>query len=109
MSFMEPPARTLARRVVFYDLLVDSAEDRLAGAVEHLDADMVAELHERRGGLAGVDRLTHPSLGDARAAGRRIAVGDRAGTDDRPRLQGACLGGMGDQLAEIEGEVGSGV
>src|SRR4051812_23516218 len=50
-----------------------------------------------------------PPLGDARAAGRRIAVGDRAGTDDRPRLQGACLGGMGDQLAEIEGQVGGGV
>src|SRR5436309_4879787 len=100
MSFMEPPARTLARRIVFYDLLVDRTEDRLAAPVEHLDAHTVAEFHERRGGLAGVDRLAHPPFGDAGAADRGIAVGDRAGTDDRARFQITCLCRVGDQLAE---------
>src|SRR6478609_4308404 len=103
---MSPPPGTLARRIVFDDLLVDRAEDRLAVVAEHLDADAVAELHEGCRGLAGVDGLAYATLGDARAAGGGIAVGDRPRTDDGAGLEVACLCRMGDELAEIEGEIG---
>src|SRR5689334_5063848 len=110
MSCMRsPPDATLARRIVFYDLLVDGAEDRLALPVEHLDADMIAELHERRGRLAAVDGLAHPPLGDARTADRGVAIGDRTRADHGSRLEVPRPGGMGDQLAEVEGEVGGGI
>ena len=74
--------------------------------VEHLDADVVAELHERCHGLAAVDRLAHAPLGDAGAADRGVAVGDRARADDGAGLEVPRLGRMGDQLAEVEGQVG---
>src|SRR6187401_1691265 len=87
---------SLARRIVLDDLLVDGPEDRLAGAVEHLDADPVAELHEGCRGLASVDRLAHAPLGDAGTADRRIAVGDRTGADHCAGFEIAGLGRMRD-------------
>ena len=60
-------------------------------------------------GFATVDGLAHPALGDAGAADRGVAVGDGARAHDRAGLEVARPGGMGDQLAEIEGEIGGGV
>src|SRR5215475_14764502 len=109
MSFMTASAVTLAGRRVTNHLLIDGAEDRSPGAVEHFDADAVAELHEGREGLAALDRLTHATLGDAGAADRRVAIGHGAGAHDGACLEMARAGGMGDQLAEIEGKIGGGV
>src|SRR6185312_2548486 len=97
-----PSPGTTSGRIVLHHFLIDGTEDRPAIVVEHLDPDVVAEFHEGCHGLAGVDRLAHPPLGDAGAAGRRVAVGDRARTDHGTRLEVARPGGVGDQLAEIE-------
>src|SRR5215475_13799263 len=102
MSFMAASAVTLAGRRVTNHLLIDGAEDRPAGAVEHFDADSVAELHEGREGLAAFDRLAHAALGDAGTADRRVAIGHRAGADDGASREMARAGGVGDQLPEIE-------
>src|SRR5947209_4274021 len=100
MSFMTASAATVSGgRRVAHHLLVDGAEDRPAGAIEHLDADAIAERHERRHRLATFDGLAHTPLGDARTAGAGVAVGHRAGAHHRARLEMTGPGGMGDQLA----------
>src|SRR5262252_2754581 len=109
MSFMAASAITLAGRRVTNHLLIDGAEDRSAGAVEHFDPDAVAELHEGRDGLAALDRFAHAALGDTGAANRRVAIGHGTGAHDGAGSEMARAGGMGDQLAEIEGEIGGGV
>ena len=51
----------------------------------HLDPHPVAEAHERRLGLALLDRLQHPPLGNARRPALAIGVRHRARPDDRSR------------------------
>ena len=77
------------------DLLVDRAEHRIAGAVQHLDLDPVAETHERGLRRAAIDGLDHPSFRQAGRAGGAVVVGDRAGPQDGAGGQLAALGGVG--------------
>jgi hypothetical protein len=53
-------------------------------------------------GFATIDGLAHAPLGDAGAADRGVAVGDRCPIPRRAGLEMTRLGGMGDELAEIE-------
>jgi PAS domain S-box-containing protein len=93
-----------------HHLLVDRAEDALAVASLHLDADRVAELHVRGRWLAVEDGLDRALLGDAAVAlGPFLlavdfhgAIAHRAGADDAARAHVARLADVRDQLAEME-------
>jgi len=52
----------LRLRAVFFDALLDRAENRMALGVFHLDANHIAELHERRARLAETNLLDHALL-----------------------------------------------
>src|ERR1700759_1053731 len=67
--------------------LIDSAKDRLAGFIEHLDLHAVAELHELRLRRAVLDDLQAPLLGNAAVAELRVLVRYGARPDDRARAQ----------------------
>ena len=88
-----------ACRLVLDHLLVDGAEDRLAGRVEHLHADAVAELEILRLRPALLDILDRAALGDAGGADLAVVgVRDGARAEQRPGRQLARVGGVGDQL-----------
>ncbi len=85
-----------------FDALLDRTEDAVAGSIKHLDADHVAEGHERRARLAVAQGFHHALLGQARGALAGVFVGDGARTDNGAGTQRTGLGRMRDQLGEVE-------
>src|SRR3569832_2842393 len=109
---METPVAR-SRRVT-YHVLLDGAENRTAGGIQHLDAHAVAELQERRHRLACVDGLDGAFFRDAGIAEAAlrdrlarpaigVAVRHRAGAKDRAGRERAGLRRVRDQGREIEG------
>src|SRR5262245_31480653 len=90
------------------DLLLDGAEDRMAGGVQHLDLDAVAKLQKWRVWLTFQDGLHRAQLGQTRVTDAALLdrfgrpslalVGHRAGADNAAGAERARLGRVGDEL-----------
>ena len=91
------------------DALLDRAEDAAAIAIEHLDADSVAEFQKRRFCTAVFYCLQHASLGNAGGATRSIVVGNgsRADHGAGAEITGFCC--VFDELLKIERHIDSAV
>ena len=83
---------------MFFDNLLDSAEDIFTRLVKHLDPDFIAELHEWCLELTGIDLFKHALFCETGRPACSIFVTDGAASDDGASCQRSGLGRMLDKV-----------